>query len=900
MPITDQASRPQSPGHSSILHNSSARIDSPRLADQHGSPRAPNSILRPPRNTSAKDIAPFREGVAPLKDAGKQGIPPNARWTRLDSKSFDSEVLDAGHERYENIDGQYLLVLRVLTKEEIEHYEARTQELRNAGDLVPGAPDAMLERQVVQSRSATGTRLQSPGIPVEAWKTTNAPDDLGEEYAASEAEERESAAAKSDQEASSAGKHEDIKLKYFSQYGLKRTKTGCLSRSIQSWPYNIIADRVLACRRRRMKCGDERPTCKNCAKSRCICEGYNPRVIFKDPLGAYRPSGSVAYEYSDYVQPLTTHNGLDARERPLQPRNAGPAPLPVIAPQPVQHERQAWTGSFNANDSVEWNFATQIGDCSIARRREPDQANQHPAPERQTAIFINNVQEKPTAHPIASPVGPLLGRESFSRGDSPNRPASERSASGSKRSRSSPYSAVGHDDYSSEEVAEWRTPPGGGAKRSRTQKIAVQVEGGDNLGKPDFVEAEGLTRLIKTTNMSVGHYTGVPKPATNQTIRQSSFSHSSGQYNGPSPAWYTHIKPEETWYSSVLPAETGIRTSAADEPMSYYSGAKAEVVDAGNGLKGQKTEIQGIMRDRMEVKEDPSKGLITVPQHRAPAFDENVFDELYTTLSNSRQSELPQLEQRDRLMAEEAQVSLASQKKQKRRKGAGHMQKECTNCHTQATPEWRRGPSGNRDLCNGCGLRWAKDVSFEDLGTDRRRKEAEERVTKGSRGSEESDLIDYSDESIQDIQHAGEEFENIISLLEPDEPPTSPPQEEDPRPLSVHIPNTGRNSAPNSRPVKPVRPSHSHYRHTPPPRETDEADDLEFAATIAAGMNESGFDPEAEMSMTMNEGPGSDAESDDDDDDNEEGEGVEDTMDDAEAERVVRDLLGKYTTLFAT
>jgi hypothetical protein len=38
------------------------------------------------------------------------------------------------------------------------------------------------------------------------------------------------------------------------------------------------------------------------------------------------------------------------------------------------------------------------------------------------------------------------------------------------------------------------------------------------------------------------------------------------------------------------------------------------------------------------------------------------------------------------------------------------LQKDCANCHTNNTPEWRRGPSGQRDLCNSCGLRWAKQV----------------------------------------------------------------------------------------------------------------------------------------------------------------------------------------------
>lgn len=48
----------------------------------------------------------------------------------------------------------------------------------------------------------------------------------------------------------------------------KRTKTGCLT-----------------CRKRRIKCGEERPTCANCIKSKRNCEGYNQRVVFKPPIG---------------------------------------------------------------------------------------------------------------------------------------------------------------------------------------------------------------------------------------------------------------------------------------------------------------------------------------------------------------------------------------------------------------------------------------------------------------------------------------------------------------------------------------------------------------------------------------------------------------------------------------
>lgn len=86
------------------------------------------------------------------------------------------------------------------------------------------------------------------------------------------------------------------------------------------------------------------------------------------------------------------------------------------------------------------------------------------------------------------------------------------------------------------------------------------------------------------------------------------------------------------------------------------------------------------------------------------------FTELNPTRGSSWQIELRELEKQNRALADELQRLLSRRKKRKRKQSAISTEKACAMCNTKNTPEWRRGPSGNRDLCNSCGLRWAKQV----------------------------------------------------------------------------------------------------------------------------------------------------------------------------------------------
>lgn len=131
---------------------------------------------------------------------------------------------------------------------------------------------------------------------------------------------------------------------------------------------------------------------------------------------------------------------------------------------------------------------------------------------------------------------------------------------------------------------------------------------------------------------------------------------------------------------------------------------------------GAQTPQNHIDTDTSAVTFSGQQGLRIGHQDQSLASEDNLFDELKTTKSSSWQYEIRQLEKRNRMLAEEVQALIAAKKKRKRRRGKDQ-QKDCANCHTRVTPEWRRGPSGQRDLCNSCGLRWAKIVS-DPVATD--------------------------------------------------------------------------------------------------------------------------------------------------------------------------------------
>jgi hypothetical protein len=87
-------------------------------------------ILRAPHKFPEDPIL-IREGVAPRKDAKEDGIPPNARWTKIPRKLVNPEALEAGKERFEVIK-DFVIVLRVLSRRQVQGYAELTDKIRGS------------------------------------------------------------------------------------------------------------------------------------------------------------------------------------------------------------------------------------------------------------------------------------------------------------------------------------------------------------------------------------------------------------------------------------------------------------------------------------------------------------------------------------------------------------------------------------------------------------------------------------------------------------------------------------------------------------------------------------------------------------------------------------------------
>ena len=91
--------------------------------------RPSKSILKPSRTDPFPEYPDhIREGVLPAGRSSTE-IPPGARWTKIKRRLVNPEALERAHERFEERD-DHVIVLRVLSREEIQKLADKTQAIR--------------------------------------------------------------------------------------------------------------------------------------------------------------------------------------------------------------------------------------------------------------------------------------------------------------------------------------------------------------------------------------------------------------------------------------------------------------------------------------------------------------------------------------------------------------------------------------------------------------------------------------------------------------------------------------------------------------------------------------------------------------------------------------------------
>ncbi|EJU04861.1 hypothetical protein DACRYDRAFT_93284 [Dacryopinax primogenitus] len=112
----------------------------------------------------------------------------------------------------------------------------------------------------------------------------------------------------------------------------------------------------------------------------------------------------------------------------------------------------------------------------------------------------------------------------------------------------------------------------------------------------------------------------------------------------------------------------------------------------------------------------------------------------------------------------------------------------CVQCGNTTSPEWRKGPSGNKDLCNACGLRYSRTRAKEEGGE------------KMKRGKRKKKSVNVEDEEEDDGKNARKKRKDDdspspvpqaspvspIQMLQPSQPLVSPSLLGGPQPLHLN------------------------------------------------------------------------------------------------------------------
>ncbi|KAI8997079.1 putative blue-light photoreceptor PCMADA3 [Pilobolus umbonatus] len=126
--------------------------------------------------------------------------------------------------------------------------------------------------------------------------------------------------------------------------------------------------------------------------------------------------------------------------------------------------------------------------------------------------------------------------------------------------------------------------------------------------------------------------------------------------------------------------------------------------------QGQPSFLLLQMRSHAPV-DDEFETIVICSNEDVDEDDTNIFPELDPIRTTNWQYELYQLQKTNKKLKDQLD-SYTNPKTRLRKKKVktNDSHKICANCQRKDSPEWRKGPNGPKELCNACGLRYAKSI----------------------------------------------------------------------------------------------------------------------------------------------------------------------------------------------
>lgn len=257
------------------------------------------------------------------------------------------------------------------------------------------------------------------------------------------------------------------------QLARKRTRSGCL-----------------VCRKRRIKCGEERPVCKNCIKSKRHCEGYTQRVVFRTPTLEYLAAPNVGAHITSQAGPMAalmwqkepvqmpymlgpihTSYTFDPSQMPYPPRE--PPGQPMLLPNEIQpyigeargEKRSPWDPSAQEvppHVNQPYESMSDLPQIDIELENSKDRQQQS----------LTGDDDNRSARERTNGYGPLAGPSDLDQALGDDRDSHERLTSGTLQE--SPLSRIS-DLGDNESIVFWRFP-NTGARSSQNDNAKIWSE----------------------------------------------------------------------------------------------------------------------------------------------------------------------------------------------------------------------------------------------------------------------------------------------------------------------------------------------------------------------------------------------------------------------------------------